>query len=234
MDRAAPGTAHPPPGAPTLRIRRGWTSAAIVGLVAVAALGCYFLFVSGGPFGIDRWWHDLVSVSRGTGPYAVAVFLADAGGTFGAAACTGIAMAALFALRRPRDAAALGFAMLLGVALSELIKALVLRPRPGDPLYHTAGSSYPSGHSMGAAALTVSLLLVVIGFERVGARTARIATLIAVLWIVGMMWGRTALHVHWLSDTLAGAVLGAAVAVLSRRLWFGDRFAVPPSVGGGA
>jgi undecaprenyl-diphosphatase len=36
-----------------------------------------------------------------------------------------------------------------------------------------------------------------------------------------MMWSRTALHVHWLSDTLAGALLGFCVAIIVRRIWFG-------------
>lgn len=195
---------------------------AVAALLLVAACGTFFVLVDSSPFGIDRWWHSVVSTSRGTGPYAVAVFFADVGGGIGAAACTGIAVAALLALRRPRDAASVGFALILGIAASELLKGLVLRPRPSDPLYPTLGSSYPSGHSMGAAALAVSVLLVIAELERTGARTTRVAALIAALWVVAMMWSRTALHVHWLSDTIAGALLGAAVAFLSRRLWLGS------------
>src|SRR5690606_40639603 len=91
-----------------------------------------------------------------------------------------------------------------------------------DLLYPTYGSSYPSGHSMGAAALAVSLALAFSTLNRVSARNARNARLIGMLataWVLLMMWSRTALHAHWLSDTLGGALLGAASAVLAAQLW---------------
>ena len=31
--------------------------------------------------------------------------------------------------------------------------------------------------------------------------------------MLGMMWSRTYLHVHWLTDTIAGALLGLVVAL---------------------
>lgn len=215
------------------RMPSGLAPWAVAALLAVAAFGLFLALVDSSPLPLDRWWHDVASAPRGTAAHAVAVFFADVGGTVGAIACTGIAAAALLALRRPRDAASLAFAMMLGVAVSELLKSLVLRPRPSDPFHQAAGSAYPSGHSMGAAALAASLLLVVLGFERVRARTVRIAALVAAAWTLGMMWSRTALHVHWLSDALAGLLLGAAIAVLSRRLWFGPALRPAPARVGG-
>ena len=33
------------------------------------------------------------------------------------------------------------------------------------------------------------------------------------LYVLAMMWSRTYLHVHWLTDTIAGALLGVAAAL---------------------
>ena len=195
----------------------GW---ALAGLAVLVAAGLWFRLVEAGPVGLDEWWHGATGVTRGSAPFAVAVFLAEVGGGFGAAACTAIAAALLLALRRPRDAGAVVTASLLGVVLSELGKAVVLRPRPWDPLYPAHDTSFPSGHSMGAAALAVSLALVARGAEAVPRAAARWVAAAALAWVLVMMWSRTALHVHWLSDALAGALLGICAAVLARWVWF--------------
>lgn len=78
---------------------------------------------------------------------------------------------------------------------------------------------------MGAAALAVSVVLVAIGSDRIDSRLRGWITAAAVLWIAAMMWSRTALHVHWLTDTVAGALLGIAAAIIARRLWFGPQSA---------
>jgi len=42
---------------------------------------------------------------------------------------------------------------------------------------------------------------------------------LAGIWILGMMWSRTALQVHWLTDTIAGAFIGIAIAFLVDEFW---------------
>lgn len=220
MDSVEAMSESPTAAVPPAHLRRAvpW---AVLGLVAVLALGAYLRFADHGPLGIDEWWHGIAGVTRGSAAYAIAVFMAEVGGGVGAAACTAIAAALLFAVRRTRDAIAVATTMLLGVVCSEIVKALVLRPRPWDQLYASHGGSYPSGHSMGAAALAVSLALVVAGFRTLPRAAGRWAAVAAACWILLMMWSRTALHVHWLSDTIAGAVLGLCVAIIVRRIWFG-------------
>lgn len=223
-------TEHPGlPSAPTSAVPHrtppnGAVATSIVALLAIAAFGAYLRLTHTGALGIDAWWADAVSVERGSALYAVAVFLAQAGDGVGAAACTAILAALCFALRRPRDAGAIITAALFGVAASETLKALVLRTRPTGQLFDSHGASYPSGHSMGAAAIAISVVLVAIGSERLGRRLTAWIIAAAVLWMFAMAWSRTALHVHWVTDTIAGMLLGTAAAVLARRLWFG-----PPS-----
>lgn len=192
---------------------------AALGILFVIAGGAALRFGDSGPLGIDEWWHGVAAVTRGSAPYAVSVFMAEVGGGVGAVACTAIAIALLLATRQVRDAAAVATAMLFGIAASETIKALVIRPRPWDQLYVSHGSSYPSGHSMGAAALAVSLALVVTYSNTFSPTTTRWVWVVSVAWILIMMWSRSALHVHWLSDTVAGALLGASAAILARRFW---------------
>lgn len=209
--RATPARRTPP---------RAAVGGALVAILLVAAFGAFLRLTHTGALPIDTWWNSLVTVERGSGPYAVAVFLAQVGDGAGSAALVAILAALCFALRRPRDAAALMTAALIGVACSETAKALVLRARPSGQLFESHGASYPSGHSMGAAALAVSIALIAIGSERLGPQLTRWIVVASGIWIVAMMWSRTALHVHWLTDTIAGAVLGTAAAVLARRLCF--------------
>lgn len=188
-------------------------------IIAAVAFGVYLRLAGSGPFPIDRWWIGIAQTARGSALHAVAVFFAEAGSMLGALAVTAIAVALLLVLRRRRDAGALATAVIFGAAGSELLKAVVLRPRPGDQLAASFGSSYPSGHSTAAAALAVSLALVVTYADEFPARTAGLAWAIALTWVLVMMWSRTALRVHWLSDTVAGALLGVGAALLARSLW---------------
>lgn len=212
----AQGRLSPDPDRAMPRAATAW---ATVGFVGVIAFGGYLRFVSQGPLGIDEWWHGLAALSRGTAAYAVAVFMAESGSAIGATVMAAIAAALFIALRRPRLSATIATSMLFGVAGSQLLKQLVARPRPWDQLYSASGYSYPSGHTMGAAALAVSLALVIRYSGWVTRQQARWVTAIAVVWILLMAWSRTALHVHWLSDTAAGAAVGASAALVSFAMW---------------
>lgn len=205
---------------------------AIAALAAVLGFGAYLRFVSGDPLPFDESWAALVRVEPGSVAFSIAGFLAEVGSKWGAGACAAISAALLLAIRERREAGAVITSIVVGVSLSELLKFLVDRPRPVDLLYAVSGSSYPSGHSMGAAALAVSLAFAVSTIHHhsgvpVSRSSVRWAFVAAAVWIIAMMWSRTALGVHWLSDTLAGAALGTAVAVLATRVWGSPRGVTP-------
>jgi undecaprenyl-diphosphatase len=103
---------------------------------------------------------------------------------------------------------------LLAVALgqtlmSTLVKELVDRVRPtANPIAHTLGPSFPSGHTTGAAACFAAFALV-LGRGRsrnVQAVLAGVAMFVA----VAVAASRVLLGVHWLTDVIGGLALGWA------------------------
>lgn len=88
-------------------------------------------------------------------------------------------------------------------------KAIYQEPRPPDPLASTDSYSFPSGHSATAAVVSVALVLVFASAHQ----KRRQWFLAAAAWTILMMAGRVYLRAHWLTDVVAGATLGAAIAL---------------------
>jgi undecaprenyl-diphosphatase len=96
---------------------------------------------------------------------------------------------------------------LLGLAL----KMIVSRARPSlpDPVALAPGEAFPSGH-----ALTVTLgtgVLVLLILPRLPAWGRLLTWVIAWFLVVSVAYTRVALGVHWVSDVIAGVMLGVAV-----------------------
>jgi len=122
--------------------------------------------------------------------------------------------------RRRRRAAALAVALSTVGAqvIIDLDKLLVGRRRP--PLHHldrVTGHSFPSGHTGQTAALCA--VLVIEGFMLRGARPPQFAALVAGgLLVACVAFSRVYLGVHYPSDVVAGAVLGASWSAVASRL----------------
>jgi membrane-associated phospholipid phosphatase len=105
--------------------------------------------------------------------------------------------------------AAFGLAVLTSELLIGTMKAAIDRPRPPDSLIATSGSSFPSGHAVATAVTAVGLVLVL---APPGPRRWRWEVNAVVLTSV-MALSRVYLRAHWLTDTVAGALLGAGLAL---------------------
>ena len=197
--------------------------ACAVAFCLVLAFGAWLRGEGGAPLPVDLWWRGLVGLDRGSPLLPVALVLRRAGSALGVGICVTAVATALLAMRRWREACSIVTAALAGVFASEAVKAWVSRPRPLEALTVEHGFSFPSGHSMGAAMLSVSVALVIASGRGSASPIARWAWLGAGAWTLAMMWSRAALQVHWLTDTLAGGLLGAAVAILAAMLCRGPR-----------
>ena len=104
-------------------------------------------------------------------------------------------------------------AFALAVGTSEVLigtmKAAIDRPRPPGSLIATTGASFPSGHAVASAVTAVGLVLVLAMPGRARWRWE----VYAVVFTSVMALSRVYLRAHWLSDTVAGALLGAGLAL---------------------
>jgi membrane-associated phospholipid phosphatase len=99
-------------------------------------------------------------------------------------------------------------AVVIGQTLmSTQIKSLVDRVRPTvNPIAHTLGPAFPSGHATGAAACFAAFALV-LGRGRSRNTQAALAG-VAVFIALAVAASRVLLGVHWLTDVLGGLALG--------------------------
>ena len=117
-----------------------------------------------------------------------------------------------WAIARPAGVAAAA-STALALALGKIVSTMVDRPRPfvahpgGVHLFapHAADAGFPSDHATAAFAIAVAVLL---RHRPLGI----VATVLAMLLAVG----RVAIGVHYPTDVLAGAALGAVSALV---LW---------------
>ena len=171
-------------------------------LAAVAAAGCYFYFLPG-PMFVDRWMLDLVGPSRnGTLTGVVAL-------RYPQVIVAGSVIAALVVLPKDRVRS---LACLVGPPLALATCELVVKPLVGRHL--GGGFSYPSGSTVGAAALTTAAVLAVPGRWRpVAAAIGAVYTLWMGVAVVALQW-------HFPTDAVAGVAYGAGVVLaMDGALW---------------
>ena len=123
-----------------------------------------------------------------------------------------IVVAAWLAFRRRRwDLAAWLLGWLVADALTAVLKPGLARERPTPLDPDNPFTSFPSAHAKTAAQVAIGLVLVATNPRR--GRRAWYG--VAAVWIVLMALSRTVVDHHWLSDVVAGSMLGAGCAFLT-------------------
>jgi undecaprenyl-diphosphatase len=123
-----------------------------------------------------------------------------------------VALAAWLVAQGARRLAAWAITTLVAAGLLDvLLKVVIDRPRPSLPsaIAHVPGGSFPSGHALTAVVGTATIVLILLPVLN-GAWRA-VAWVAAVL--ISLLSGacRVLLGVHYVSDVLAGWIIGAAI-----------------------
>jgi undecaprenyl-diphosphatase len=177
---------------------------------------------------LDDAWLRLMMSSRAAPVTAVAMFLNVLGLVY-VTLPVRIALAGFLALRqRWWHLAAFVAAVAASEILIGMLKGVYDRARPPASLVATSGASFPSGHSVAASVTVVAAVIALVPAGR--QRSAWGAA--AVAFSIVMALSRAYLGAHWLSDAVAGVLLGTSCALLAalvvgllQRRWAGRRHA---------
>jgi undecaprenyl-diphosphatase len=158
---------------------------------------------------VDDAFLDLVESLRWTPLVELAKVFNFVGGTWCNWAIRFVVIAILVYRRNWLSLSAFVLAIVVSEALIGPMKALYDRPRPPHSLVETSGASFPSGHAVSAAVTAVGLVIVLLPPGHTRWVWERRAALYASL----MALSRVYLGAHWLSDVVAGVLLGCGVAI---------------------
>ena len=190
------------------RVSRRWpVVSGITAVALVVALGAVILVRGNLPFEDEAEWMEEIVEHRSPFWEVPALLMNFLGGGWFSFALPLAIVVVLCVLRRFWSALFLAGASVVSALTVQLLKSLYSRPRPEDILVTADPGSFPSGHSANAATLAVCLGLIL---WRVWVWVA------GACYVLLMMLSRTYLGAHWISDTVGGLLLGAAVALI---LW---------------
>ncbi|MET0975517.1 MAG: phosphatase PAP2 family protein [Leifsonia sp.] len=193
----------------------------VAGIATLAVFALFGLSVALDPEhplsqGLDDAWRRLVGSDFGPETGAFPMFFQYLGEGPGALVLLIVIPIALLIVRRWRSALFFISANAGTILVSQLTKNLVHRPRPAidvenglfGPLFSVDHGSFPSGHSVTAG-------FVIVGIAALIPPGRRLAWwIIAAVIGGGMVWQRTLINAHWLSDTLFGLAAGAATTLI--------------------
>jgi membrane-associated phospholipid phosphatase len=162
--------------------------------------------------GLDRAWLSLVASTRSVPVTDAFKVVSLVGGPWGATVIVAVVCVGLLLVGRWRTAVYLALAEALGSTCSTVIKHVVLRHRPPHPLVVADLGSFPSGHVITTLGVGIALTLALLP----PGRRQRVLIAVAAAALL-MMYCRTYLAAHWLSDTLESLAIGGGLALV---LWW--------------
>lgn len=123
----------------------------------------------------------------------------------------------LFGLKKRTEVFFIGFSVVFGVLIKVILKEIIQRPRPFDQLLENTSSSFPSGHSTVSALFFLGLYFC---FSFL-IKSPFLKNLFLDFCFFGMIiiaFSRVYLHMHFVSDVVAGLLLGSVVVLGMREV----------------
>jgi len=182
------------------------------GLLGAAGLFCLLIAVPvtlAGVVRVDQTVLRLARTAENPPATVVAEALSLAGGVWVNWPLRIVAAVLLAVRRRFVQLTAFALAVASSEVLIGVLKSAYHRARPPDSLIATSDFSFPSGHAVAGAVTAVGLVVVLLPPGRLRWRWEIYAVSFAFL----MALSRVYLRAHWLSDAVAGGLLGAGLAL---------------------
>ena len=178
----------------------------IIGVTATVVAAVVLATAPGVIVSLDDAWNLEMGEWRGPVLVGWALVMNVLGGGWVATILAPLVIAALaWLVRGWRGALFALIAFVVSAGVVQLVKRSLGRARPQDLLIASDFGSFPSGHTANAGAVAVVLwFLFPTLWMAIG----------GVVWTVAMGFSRTVLSVHWFSDTVGGALIGAGAAFL--------------------
>lgn len=154
-------------------------------------------------------------LTHATAARVVARVVTDLGSPVAVNVIAAIAVIILLVVRRWRAAVLIAIARLGELATVSLLKVAVHRPRPDllPQLTSAAGTSFPSGHAGGSAAV-YGAVAIVVGASLGAAARRRLLVGVAV-WVTLIAASRVLLGVHYPTDVMGGIAAGVLWVALA-------------------
>lgn len=100
--------------------------------------------------------------------------------------------------------------MIFSELLTQFLKLIIARPRPSFTALVQDGFSFPSGHALGATIFFGFLLFIILQNNKKHWIKLVFSALLPLL-ILAIGFSRVYLGVHWVTDVIAGWVIGAVI-----------------------
>ncbi len=163
-------------------------------------------------FQIDTEIMNLVAAFRSTGITKAFIFLTYLGNWQVIVGLSVVVIIILALLKKTREIIFLTAALISGEVIKELLKFLIHRQRPDAvfSLLPENGYAFPSGHAF-MSVIFYGMLCYFI-YQACKKKWQRIILLVATAILVFLIgFSRIYLGVHWISDILAGWLIGGAI-----------------------
>ncbi|MCD6434040.1 MAG: phosphatase PAP2 family protein [Candidatus Diapherotrites archaeon] len=122
----------------------------------------------------------------------------------------------LIQLGMKRPAILFAFSVSIAFLTETFLKITVNRARPENAVLYSITSSFPSGHATVSTAFFAALLFILQNHKLLSKNMKKALLFVFSLIILLICLSRLFFHMHWLSDIIAGILLGLTVAFAFR------------------